>query len=139
MANEGAPLVQKLEATIPAQGTAGTVQDQIIGKAPFAGTVTAVSLVAEANVAADATNNRTYRVINKGQAGAGTTVIASHQTTTGGALTAFDEKAATLSVVAGATTVAAGDILAADETVTGTGQAHTGYKVIVEISRTAGA
>lgn len=127
-----APLVQGIDATVPAQATAGAAQDQTIGDAPVTGTVTAVSIVSEAAVAADATNNRTFRVINKGQAGNGTTVVASHQTTTGGALVAFDEKAATLSA---ATTVAAGDILAADEVVTGTGQAHAGYKVVVEISR----
>lgn len=130
-----APLVQGIDATVPAQATAGAAQDQTIGDAPVTGTVTAVSIISEAAVAADAVNNRTFRIINKGQAGTGTTVVASHQTTTGGALVAFDEKPATLSTVTAATTVAAGDILAADEVVTGTGQAHAGYKVVVEIAR----
>lgn len=51
------------------------------------------------------------------------------------AATDFDEKAITLSVVADATTVAAGDILAWDETVAGDGLASPGGKVQVEISR----
>lgn len=130
-----APLVESIEANVGAQATAGAAQDLTIGEAPFAGTVTGASIVSEASIAADTVANRTFRVINKGQAGTGTTVVASHQTTTGGALVAFDEKAATLSAVADATTVAAGDILVADEVVTGTGQAHAGYKVVVEIAR----
>lgn len=132
---DSAPLTRTLEATVPAQATAATTQDQVVGEAPFAGTVTAASITPEAASAADATNNRTWSLINKGSAGLGTTVIATHQTTTGGALVAFDEKALTLSVVANATTVAAGDILVIAETVTGTGQAHSGYQVAVEITR----
>jgi hypothetical protein len=120
-----------LQADVPAQATAATVQDFVIGEASHGGTVREVAIIPEAAVAADATNNRTFRVINKGQAGAGTTVVASHQTTTGGALVAFDEKLMTLSVVAGATTVVEGDVLVADEVVTGTGQAHGGYTIKV--------
>jgi hypothetical protein len=122
----------ELRAFVPAQGTAATVQDQVVGECEHAGTVSSVSIVPEANVAADATNNRTYRLVNKGQSGAGSTLIASHQTTTGGALTAFDEKALTLSGTAANLLVAAGDILAADETVTGTGQTHAGYTIKVQ-------
>lgn len=123
-----------LQREVPAQATAATVQDHVIGEVPHGGTVSEVTIIPEANVAADAANNRTYRVINKGQGCAGATVVASHQTTTGGALAAFDEKAATLSAVAGATTVAEGDVLVADEVVAGTGQAHGGYTVKVRVS-----
>lgn len=133
-----APNVQSIQATIPAQGTAGTAQDQVIGEAPFAGTVTAAKIVPEANLTAHASNYRTFRVVNKGADGNGSTVVASFatDTVTTDDLADFDEHALTLSAVAGATTVAAGDVLAADETVTGTGVAHSGYKVIVDISRT---
>ncbi len=120
-----------MQTEVPAQATAATVQDYVIGECSHGGTVREVALIPEAAVAADATNNRTYRVINKGQAGVGTTVVASHQTTTGGALVAFDEKVITLSVVANATTVVEGDVLVADEIVTGTGQAHGGYTIKV--------
>jgi hypothetical protein len=140
MANEGAPNVKTIASTIPAQGTAGTAQDNVVSEAPFAGTVTAARLVPEANLTADATNNRIFRLINKGQAGVGTTVVASYQSNVaGGSLTAFDEKAMTLSAVAGATTVAAGDVLVLDETVAGTGVAHSGFRVEVDISRTSGS
>lgn len=120
-----------LQADVPAQATAATVQDFVIGEASHGGTVREVAIIPEAAVAADATNNRTYRVINKGQAGLGTTVVASHQTTTGGALVAFDEKVIASSAVANATTVVEGDVLVVDEIVTGTGQAHGGYTIKV--------
>lgn len=130
------PLTQKVQAFVPAQGTAGAAQDEAVAKAPFAGTVTAVSIVPEANLAADNTNNRTIRLLNKGQAGAGSTVIASYQSNVaGGNLTAFDEKALTLSGTPANLVVAEGDVLAADEVVAGTGVAHSGYTLIVEITR----
>jgi hypothetical protein len=121
-----------IQATIPAQGTAGTAQDQVIGEASFAGAVTEALIVPEAAVAANATNFRTFRVVNKGQGGAGTTVVAS-LSTAATSLVAFDEQQLTLSAVAGATTVAAGDVLVADETTSGTGVAHGGYTVRVNV------
>jgi hypothetical protein len=123
----------KLEANVPAQGTAGTVQDYVIGEAESGGTVTSVSLVPEAAVTANATNYRTFRVINKGQSGAGSTVVASFATDTVSTddLVAFDEKALDLSGTAANLVLAAGDVLVADETVAGTGVAHGGYTVKV--------
>lgn len=122
-----------LEQSVPAQGTAGGAQDYVIGEVSHAGTVSEVTIVPEAAVTAHATNYRTFRVVNKGSAGAGTTVVASFATDTVSTddLVAFDEKALTLSVVAGATTVAAGDVLVADETVAASGVAHGGYKIKV--------
>jgi len=132
-----APRTEVLEATIAAQGTANAAQDQVIGEAPFAGTVTSVKIVPEAALTAHGTNYRTFRVINKGQAGSGSTVVASlaTDTVTTDDLAAFDEKNVPLSVVTGATTVAQGDVLAVDETVAASGVAHSGYRVLVEISR----
>lgn len=132
-----APLSRTISAEVAAQGTAGTVQDFVIGEAPFAGTVTEVTIIPEAAVIANATNFRTFRVVNKGQAGAGTTVVASFatDTVTTDDLVAFAEKALTLSAVANATTVAEGDVLVADETVAAAGVAHGGYTIQVTISR----
>jgi hypothetical protein len=132
-----APLLRTIETEVAAQATAGTVQDQVIGEAPFAGTVTEVTIIPEAAVTANATNFRTFRVVNKGQAGAGTTVVATFatDTVTTDDLAAFDEKTIPLSGTAANLVVAAGDVLAADETVTGTGVAHGGYTIKVTISR----
>lgn len=134
---DSAPLKKTIDADIPAQGTANATQDYVIGEAPHAGTVSEVTIIPEAAVTAHATNYRTFRVVNKGQAGAGTTVVASFatDTVTTDDLAAFDEKTVTLSAVAGATTVAAGDVLVADETVAASGVAHGGYTIKVTIDR----
>ena len=132
-----APLQRTIEAFVPAQGTANATQDQAIGEAPFAGTVTEATIIAEVAVVANATNFRTFRVVNKGQGGAGSTVVASHATDTPTTddLAAFDEKALTLSGTASNLVVAEGDVLAADETVTAAGVAHGGYTIKVAIDR----
>lgn len=123
----------ELEANIPAQGTAGTAQDWVIGEAESGGTVQEVTLVPEANVTANATNYRTFRVVNKGQSGSGTTVVASLalDTPTTDDLTAFDEKTVPLSGTAANLVLADGDVLVADETVTASGVAHGGYTIKV--------
>jgi hypothetical protein len=133
---ETAPLVEVIEATIPA-ATKEATQDQVIGEAPFAGTVASVVIVPEANGTANATNFRTFRVVNKGQAGAGTTVVASFatDTVTTDDLKAFDEKVIPLSATAADLVVAAGDVLVADETKAAEGLAHSGYKIVVRIAR----
>jgi len=126
------PNVKRLQATLPGVGAA-VAQDQNVGEAPFAGTVTSVSYTPEANLVGTATNFRTLRLLNKGQDGNGTTVIASLAFDSG-AVTAddFDERAIPIT---GNAQVAAGDILAWDETVTGTGLASPGGLVQVEITR----
>lgn len=130
------PNVRTIESTVPAAGAA-VAQDQAVGEAPFAGSVTAAKIVPEANLTANATNYRTFQVVNKGADGNGTTVVATFatDTVTTDDLADFDEHSLTLSAVAGATTVAAGDVLAVVETVAGTGVAHSGYRAIIEITR----
>lgn len=124
---------------MPGAGAA-VAQDQVIGEAPFTGVVSSVTIISEANVTANATNYRTFRVINKGADGNGTTVVASLalDTPTTDDLADFDEKNVPLSAVAGAVNVTEGDVLAVDETVTGTGLAHSGYKVTVGLNRVTG-
>lgn len=129
-----APFTRTLEATIPAATIAANV-DQAITEAPFDATVTKVALVPEAAVTGDNTNTRTFTLVNKGQAGAGTTVVATLALTTGVNLVAFDEKLFTLSVVAGATSVVAGDVLQVNEVTAASGLAHSGGRVIIEFTR----
>src|SRR4051812_10669288 len=121
----------QLQASVPAQGTAGTTQSRVIGECQHGGTVREATLLPEAAVTGNATNFRTFQVVNKGQSGAGSTVVASFATsaTPANDLTAYDEKAMTLSATAANLVVAEGDILAAVETVGGTGVAHGGYKI----------
>lgn len=134
MSPDSAPLTRKLTTTLPALGAA-VAGDQTLGEAPFAGTVTDVSYTPEAAITGDNTNKRTLTLVNKGQSGAGSTVIATLDFVTGVNGVAFDEKPATLSVVASATVVASGDIIALVETVAGTGLANPGGLAQVEITR----
>ena len=133
---DSAPQVQKLEATVPA-ATKEATQDQVIGEAPFAGVVSSASIIPEANGTANATNNRTFKIVNKGQSGSGTTAAATFatDTVTTDDLKAFDEKALPLSATPADLVVAAGDIIAVVETVAAEGLAHSGYRVEVELSR----
>jgi hypothetical protein len=124
---DSAPLVRKL--------TTGTAGDQTLGEAPYAGTVSDVSFTPEAAITGDNTNKRTFTLVNKGQAGAGSTVIATLDFVTGVNGVAFDEKQFTLSGTAANLVVASGDILAVVEAVAGTGLANPGGLVQVEITR----
>jgi hypothetical protein len=83
-----------------------------IVEAPFDGVVTAVTYTANAAVTGAASPaSRTLSVINKGQSGVGTTVVASLALLSGVNLVAFDEKALTKSATAADLVVTAGDIL----------------------------
>lgn len=130
-----APLIQTMRATVPSVAAASDA-DQTVGEVPFAGTVTAVSYTPEANITGANTETRTYTLVNKGADGNGTTVVATRAMVSTVNATDFHEDALTLSVVALATTVAAGDILAFVSTHSGsTGLADPGGLVQVEITR----
>lgn len=122
-----------LQATVAAQGTASTVQDLVIGEASHGGTVREVTIIPEAAVTAHGTNYRTISVLNKGQAGAGTTSVAALplDTPTTDDLVAFDEKTVPLSGTAANLAVVEGDVLVVAETVAGSGLAHGGYTIKV--------
>jgi hypothetical protein len=127
------PNIQVLTATDPGVLIAAT-DTFTVGEVKYAGTVTSVSYTPEAASTGDNTNTRTYTLVNKGAAGAGTTVVATLALVTGVNLVAFDEKPATLSEVEDATTVAAGDILAWVSTYTASGLVDPGGIVKVEIT-----
>ncbi len=126
------PLRNAQQANVPAAAVA-TAQDQVVGEAPFLGTITEVTFAPEANITGTATNFRTFRLINRGRTGAGTTVVASlafdAATVTA---TAFRERVIPL---VGNNAVAEGDVLVWDEVVAGTGLASPGGQVQVTYSR----
>lgn len=134
--SDQAPLARKIAQRVPAVTILATTVTAV-GEAPVAGTVTDVSYTADAAVTGAASPaSRTVSLINKGQSGAGTTVVASLALLGGVDLVADDEKAITLSAVAGATTVAVGDILAwSSAAVGGTGLVDPGGLVQVELAR----
>lgn len=131
-----APLVRVLEADVPAVGTAGNDDDTVLTQAPFACTVTTVEFIPEAAITGAATNNRTVSLVNKGQAGSGTTTVASLSFGNGVNAAADDEKAITLSATASDLVLAAGDTLLWRSIHVGTGIADPGGLVRVTVSRT---
>lgn len=131
---DSAPLVRKLQTTVPALGAA-VAGDQTLGEAPFAGTLTSASFTPEANITGDNTNKRTLTVVNKGADGNGTTVMATLDFVTATNANDFDELAFTLSATAANKVVAEGDIIAVVEAVAGTGLANPGGLVQVELTR----
>lgn len=129
-----APSLKTVEAnTEPV--AAGSTLNTVIGESPIDGIVTGVSYTPLANVTGNTTNTRTLTLINKGQDGNGTTVVATLALITGTDMADFDEKALTLSAVANALTVAAGDVLAWTSVFGGAGVADPGGRVKVEIAR----
>jgi hypothetical protein len=121
-----APQSQGIEEGVPAVATAGASQNTNLGDAPFAGTVSAVSYVANAALTGVNTNTRQVQLVNKGQAGTGTTVVATLTFNAGTSVAANDEITVPLSGVAGATAIASGDVLQWQSNAVGTGQADPG-------------
>lgn len=130
-----APHVVILQQAVPGQGTAGTDSTFVIGKAPFAGTVTAVSYTTSAAITGHAANNRTFSVINKGAAGSGTASVAAVTSNASNSFTAYDEKALALSGTAANLAVAAGDVLMFNSDANADGVADPGGVVTVTISQ----
>lgn len=134
-----APLHHKLVASPDEVATAGNTETTILGEAPWAGVVTDVTYTPEANITGAATNHRRFRIVNRGQAGAGSTVIAELAMDSGVNATAGDERAIALSGTAANLVVAAGDILAWESAAINTGITDPGGLVQVTLSRTAGS
>lgn len=99
------PLQQTVEVTIDAAASGADNGGGFV-EAPFAGTVSAVAVEADAAITGANTDSRTVQLVKADQ-----TVVASKAFVSGVNAAADADTALTLSVVAGATTVAAGDVL----------------------------
>lgn len=128
------PLVFTLRVQVDAAGAAVDTQS-VFGEAPFAGTVSRCAYVAGAAVTGANTNTRTLTVTNRGQAGAGSTAVASYALTSGNNLVADDAKELTLSGTPANLVVAQGDVLTFDSVHAASGLADPGGVAIVEITR----
>lgn len=132
-----APFTTQLRTTVPAAGAA-VAQDQVVGQCPVAGAVSSVTFTPEAAITGTATNFRTFRLVNRGQSGAGSTVVADLAFSTGSVTAAaYDERTIPLSGTAANLVVAEGDVLVWDEVVTGTGLASPGGLVTATVARGA--
>lgn len=129
------PRVETYQMVIAATA-AGADFEVAVCAAPFAGTVTAVNYIADTTLTGANTDSRTLSLINKGQAGDGTTSVASKAFVSGVNGTAFARTAITLTSTAADKVVVAGDVLAFKSLHVGsTGLADPGGTVEVTISR----
>ena len=133
-----AAVTERFQATVPANTILQT-SDQTVAESHVAGVVTAVGYTPEAAITgANSPASRTFTLVNKGQSGAGTTVVATLAMTSGVNGVAFDESQLTVSSTAADTVVAKGDILVWVSTaVGGTGLVDPGGRVEIELTRTA--
>lgn len=99
------------------------------------GSVSAVSYAADAAVTGAVTDNRVLSLVNKGPAGAGSTVVATLTLASGVNLAAFVPKAITLSATPSDLVVAAGDVLEWRSTHGGAGVADPGGLVKITVTR----
>lgn len=130
-----APHQTILHAEAAPVGTAGDDLASVVGVVPYAGAVESVEYVPADDITGAATNNRRLRLVNKGDDGAGTAVVAEIQFTNGTDAAGFAASALTLSGTAANLLVAAGDVLAWESTSVGTGITDPGGHVRVDIAR----
>lgn len=130
-----APLVRVIEQDVPAVGTAGNDQNTIACQAPFDGTVSLVEFVPAAAITGANTNTRAVALVNKGQAGSGSTSVASLQFDSGVNASANNEKSVPLSGTPANLVVAQGDTLLWTSTHVGTGITDPGGIIRITLSR----
>lgn len=131
-----APFGKSVQMVAQPVSTVGNSLNTNVHVVQSAGTVSAVTYATVTAITGANTNTRSVSLVNKGQAGAGTTTIATLQFNSGVNTTASDEKTITLSGTAADLVVAAGDVLQWQSTAVGTGIADPGGLVNVTIAAT---
>jgi hypothetical protein len=127
----------KIRVSRSASDTAGTDWELPLGSIDFAGTVKSVKLLAD-TAFGQATNYSSLDVKNKGQAGSGTTSVASMAFNSTNTVSQWVPKALTLSATPANLNVVVGDALTLVKTHSGDGQAlPTNLIVEVVVERTA--
>jgi hypothetical protein len=111
--------------------TAGNSRNTNVMVVPRDSVVSAVTYAPVTAITGAATNNRTVSLVNKGQDGTGTTVIATLNFANGTNAAASDERSIPLSGTPANLEVAAGDVLQWQSAAVGTGIADPGGLVAV--------
>lgn len=129
-----APTGASRQMSVGPVATAGNDLSTELLVVPSDGTVTSVTYIPVSTITGAATNNRTVSLVNKGQSGGGSTVVATLTFDVGINATGSDEKAITLSATPANLNVSAGDVLLWQSTHVGTGIADPGGLVNLTIS-----
>lgn len=130
------PFGTHLSVPVAPVATAGNDLNTDIALAPVSGSVTAVTYTTVTAITGADTNTRKVVLVNKGQSGSGSTVVATLQFNSGVNTTASDEKAITLSGTSADLVVAAGDVLQWQSTHLASGIADPGGLVTVTVNAT---
>jgi hypothetical protein len=126
-----APFGAGHQVPVQPQATAGSNLSTVVWVAPRDCTVTAVSYTTVTAITGANTNTRSVSLVNKGQSGAGSTVVATLQFDSGVNTVAGDEKVITLSGTPANLVVTAGDVLQWHSTAVGTGIADPGGLAVI--------
>src|SRR4051794_12222959 len=129
-----APFGKSRQVVVQPQATAGSNLNTPVHVVESDGAVSSVTYTTVTAITGANTNTRSVSLVNKGAAGAGTTVIATLQFNSGVNTVAADEKAITLSATAADLNVVAGDVLQWQSTAVGTGIADPGGLVNVVVA-----
>jgi hypothetical protein len=129
-----APFGKSRQMVVQPQATAGSNLNTPVLVVESDGAVSSVTYTTVTAITGANTNTRSVSLVNKGAAGAGTTIIATLQFNSGVNTTAADEKAITLSATAADLNVVAGDVLQWQSTAVGTGIADPGGLVNVVVA-----
>lgn len=126
---------QIIEQRVPAALAGDATADFTLGVAPQSGAIISVTFIPDAAITGANTNSFTSSVVNKGQAGAGTTVAASKAFVSGTNATAFAGTDITVSGTPANLDVVQGDVIAWRRTLVGTGLATPAGLVRVRIGQ----
>lgn len=132
--SERTPMVVAISRVVPDAAQAAEASTPI-GIAPFGGSVSAVQYIPDTAITGADTDTRAVSLVNRGDDGTGTTVVATLTFEAGTDAAAFDAVSIPLSAVEDATTVAEGDVLEWLSEDVGTGLADPGGLVQVSVSR----
>lgn len=126
-----APFGSARQVVVPPQTTAGSDTNTNVWIASSDCTVSGVTYTTVTAITGANTNTRVVNLVNKGQTGAGTTVVATLQFDSGVNTVAADEKTITLSATPANLVLTAGDVLQWQSTHVGTGIADPGGLVSI--------
>lgn len=129
-----APFGSSHQIPVQPQTTVGNDTNTTAWVAPRDGTVSAVTYTTPTAITGANTNTRSVSLVNKGQAGSGTTVVATLQFDSGVNTSASVPKTITLSVTPANVLVVSGDVLQWQSTHIGTGIADPGGLVSITTS-----
>lgn len=126
-----APFGTVLQTQVQPQATPGSNLNSNVYRVASDATVSAVTYAPVTAITGANTNTRSVSLVNKGQTGAGSTVVATIQYNSGVNAAAADENTVTLSATPANLNVVAGDILQWQSTAVGTGIADPGGLVCI--------